>query len=79
MTGTSAAMAILDAMGLLPEEQHFIHEGMTGALLRGRVVRRTQVADRPAVVTEITGTAWITGEHTFVLDDEDPFREGFVL
>ena len=79
VTGTSAAMAILDAMGLLPEEQHFIHEGMTGALLRGSVVRRTQVADRPAVVTAITGTAWITGEHTFVLDDEDPFREGFVL
>lgn len=79
VTGTSAAMAILDAMGLLPEHQDFIHEGMTGALLRGRVVRRTEVADRPAVVTEITGTAWITGEHTFVLEDEDPFREGFVL
>ena len=79
VTGTSAAMAILDAMGLLPDDQDFIHEGMTGALLRGRVVRRTRVGDHPAVVTEITGTAWITGEHTFVLDDEDPFREGYRL
>ena len=79
VTGTSAAMAILDAMGLLPDDEPFIHEGMTGALLRGRVVRRTQVADRPAVVTEITGTAWITGEHSFILDDDDPLREGFVL
>lgn len=77
VTGTSAAMAVLDAMGLLPGDQPFTHEGITGSLLRGRVLRRTQVADLPAVVSEITGTAWITGEHTFVLDDDDPFREGF--
>lgn len=77
VTGTAAAMAILDAMGLLPEDQPFIHEGITGTLLRGRVLRRTQVGDRAAVVTEITGTAWITGDHTFVLDDDDPLREGF--
>jgi proline racemase len=30
-------------------------------------------------VPEVSGTAWITGEHTFLLDDDDPFREGFVL
>jgi proline racemase len=79
VTGTSAAMAVLDAMGLLPGEQPFVHEGMTGALLRGRVVRRTEVGGVPAIVTEITGTAWITGDHSFVLDDDDPFRDGFTL
>ena len=26
---------------------------------------------------EITGAAWITGEHTFLIDDEDPLAEGF--
>ena len=79
VTGTSAAMAVLDAMGLLPEDQPFIHEGLTGSLLRGRLVRRTQVGGIPAVITEITGSAWITGEHTFVLDEDDPFREGYVV
>jgi proline racemase len=79
VTGTSAAMSILDAMGLLPEDQPFVHEGIAGALLRGRVLRRTQVGDRAAVVTEITGTAWITGDHTFVLDEDDPLREGFTF
>jgi proline racemase len=79
VTGTSAAMAVLDAMGLLPEDQPFIHEGLTGSLLRGRLVRRTQVGELPAVITEITGSAWITGEHTFVLDEDDPFREGYVV
>jgi proline racemase len=79
VTGTSAAMAVLDAMGLLPGDQSFIHEGVTGSLLRGRVIRRTQVGELPAIVTEITGSAWITGEHTFVLDDDDPFKDGYAL
>lgn len=79
VTGTSAAMAVLDAMGLLPDDQPFIHEGMTGSLLRGRLIRRTQVGELPAIITEVTGSAWITGEHTFVLDDDDPFREGYAL
>jgi trans-L-3-hydroxyproline dehydratase len=74
--GTSAVMAVLDAMGLLPDDQHFVHEGLLGSLLRGRILRRTIVGDTPAIVTEIEATAWITGEHTFFLADDDPFREG---
>jgi trans-L-3-hydroxyproline dehydratase len=76
-TGTAAVMAVLDAMGLLPEDQLFVHEGLLGSLLRGRILRRTIVGDLPAIVTEIEGAAWITGEHTFFLPDDDPFREGF--
>ena len=72
-------MAVLDAMGLLPPDQPFIHEGLSGSLLRGHVLRRTAIGDLPAIITEITGSAWITGEHTFVLDDDDPFREGYQL
>jgi proline racemase len=75
-TGTAAVMAVLDAMGLLPDGQPFVHESLSGALFRGRPLHRTLVTDVPALVTEIEGSAWITGEHTFFLDDDDPFREG---
>ena len=78
-TGTSAVMAVLDAMGLLEEDQAFVHESVIGTLHRGRVARRTQVGDFPAIVTEIEGTAWITGEHTFYVDDDDALKEGFQL
>jgi proline racemase len=77
--GTSAVMAVLDAMGLLPEGEPFVHEGLSGALLRGRVVGRSRVGDTSALVTEIEGSAWITGEHTFLLDEDDPCREGLSL
>ena len=70
-------MAVLDAMGLLDEDRHFVHESITGTLFRGRAVRRTVVGEAAALVAEIEGTAWITGEHTFLLDEDDPLREGW--
>lgn len=77
VTATAAVMAVLDAMGILAGDQRFVHESVTGALFRGRAVRRATVAESPALVAEIEGTAWITGEHTFLLDEDDPFREGW--
>jgi proline racemase len=76
-TGTAAVMAVLDAMGLLPPDGPFVHESVIGTLFRGRIERRTQIGELPAIVPEIEGSAWITGEHTFLIDDEDPLRDGF--
>jgi proline racemase len=78
-TATAALMAVLDAMGLLADDQTFVHESLSGSLLRGRIVQRTEVGGRAAIIPEISGTAWVTGEHTFLIDEEDPFKEGFVL
>ncbi len=75
-TGTSAVMAVLDAMGLLPDGQPFVHESLSGSLFRGRPLQRTIVGDVPALITEIEGSAWVTGEHAFFLDDDDPLRDG---
>jgi proline racemase len=76
-TGTSAVMAVLDAMGLLGEDRPFVHESIIGTRFNGRVVGRTAVGDYPAIVTDIEGSAWITGEHAFVIDDRDPLKGGF--
>ncbi len=78
-TGTSAVMAVLDAMGLLGEDRPFMHESIIGTRFEGRVSGRTAVGDYPAIVTTISGEAWITGEHTFVVDDRDPLKKGFRL
>jgi proline racemase len=78
-TGTSAVMAVLDAMGLMQDDQPFVHESIIGSLHRGRVVRRTEVGEHAAIVTEIEATAWITGDHTFYIDEDDPLKDGFEL
>jgi proline racemase len=76
-TGTAAVMAIVDAMGLLGRERPFVHESLIGTRFNGRVASRTQVGDYEAIVPEIEGSAWITGEHTFLVDEDDPLKEGF--
>ena len=75
-TATAAVMAVLDAMGLLVDDQRFVHESLSGTLFRGHAVRRTAIGEWSALIAEIEGTAWITGEHTFLLDEDDPYREG---
>jgi proline racemase len=75
-TGTSAVMAVIDAMGLLAEDRSFVHESLLGTRFSGRVTGRTAIGDYPSIVTDIEGSAWITGEHTFVLDDRDPLQYG---
>jgi proline racemase len=78
-SGTSARLALLDRTGRLPRGQGLRHLGIVGSEFRGRVVGDADVAGIPAVVTEIEGSAYRTGEHVFTLDPEDPLGEGFLL
>jgi proline racemase len=43
------------------------------------VVGDAEVAGISAVVTEVEGSAFRTGEHAFTLDPDDPLAEGFLL
>jgi proline racemase len=65
LTGTAALMAVLDAMGLLPEGQRFTHEGVLGTTLGGSVVSRLRVGDLPTVTPVVEGVASVTGFHEF--------------
>jgi proline racemase len=78
-TGTCAAMAVLHARGELRLHEDFVHEGILGTRFVGRLVEETTVGDRPAVVPTLGGRAWITGFAEYVLDDSDPFPEGFTV
>ncbi|MCG0275277.1 MAG: proline racemase [Thermosediminibacteraceae bacterium] len=78
-TGTSAKMATLYAKGKLALGQEFLYESIIGTIFKGRLVSETQVGPYKAVVPEITGSAYITGFNTFVIDPEDPVKYGFLL
>jgi proline racemase len=75
----SAVLAVLDAMGVIDVDASFVAESAISTRLRGRVAGRTLVGDYPAIVAEIEGSAWLTGEHTFFVDDDDPLKGGFRL
>ena len=78
-TGTCAVLAVLDAMGIVQDGTPFVHESIIGTTFSARVSARTRVGDLPAIVPELSGDAWLTGEHTFFVDEDDPLRKGFRL
>jgi proline racemase len=78
-SGTSARLALLDRSGRLPRGEELRHLGIVGSEFRARVVDEAEVAGIPAVVTEVEGSAYRTGEHVFTLDPADPLGEGFLL
>ncbi len=78
-SGTSARLALLDAAWQLPRGAVLRHLSIVGSSFTGRVVDEVDIAGRPAVVTEVTGSAYRTGESSFVLDPDDPLGEGFLL
>ena len=71
-SGTSARMALLD----VPELRHL---SVIGSELRAWIVGRAEVAGRPAVITEVEGSAHRTGTHEFVVEPNDELGTGFLV
>jgi proline racemase len=78
-SGTSARAALLAADGRLGPGAVLTHDSIVGTTFRARAVASVSADGRDAVVTEIEGAAYRTGEHRFVLDPRDPVGTGFVL
>ena len=78
-TGTCAVLAVLDAMGVSNPAKPFVHESIVGSTFSARVASRTTVGEFAAIIPELTGTASITGDHTFIVEPGDLFPKGFRL
>ena len=78
-SGTSARLALLHAEGRLAEGGVLVHESIVGSAFEARVIEEVAAEGRDAVITEVRGSAFRTGEHRFVRDPRDPLGTGFVL
>ncbi len=70
-------MAVLNAKGELPLDQDFRHQGILDTIFTGRLVEEAQIGGRHAVVPTLSGTSWICGINTLVLDHDDPLPNGY--
>ncbi|WP_369382159.1 proline racemase family protein [Streptomyces sp. cg36] len=73
-SGTSARLALLAEEGRIAPGRTLRHESVVGTVFLGRTVSHTP----EGTVTDITGTAYRTGEHRFVRDPHDDLAEGFL-
>jgi proline racemase len=78
-SGTCARAALLHADGRLGPGRVLTHDSIVGTTFQAAVTDETTAEGREAVVVEVRGAAYRTGEHRFVLDPRDPVATGFVL
>jgi proline racemase len=74
-SGTSARLALLHDEGRIATGDPLLHRSIVGSEFTGRVVKATD----EGVVTEVEGSAHLTGRHEFVLEADDELGEGFLL
>ncbi len=78
-TGVSARAAIHHARGELQIYEPFIVESILGTSFTGEIVQTTKFGQYEAVIPKVTGAAHITGRNEWLIDPEDPLRDGFIL
>jgi len=78
-SGTCARLALFHHRGLLGVGSTFISEGLLGLSFTARIGGETEVEGRPAILPEITGSAYLTGFSQILFDPDDPVRSGYLL
>lgn len=79
-TGTCALMAVEHAKGRLKKGEAFMNEGLLGIRFEGRII--DELGDfhgHKAIVPTVGGQCWIYGFNKWILDDSDPFPNGFTV
>ena len=76
-TGTSARVAALHTGGRLALDTPFRQEGPLGTIFTGEAVAAVERDGHLFVTPRVTGSAYLTGFHDFILDPDDPLPHGF--
>lgn len=76
-TGCSARMALLHQQGKMKVGDRYIGESVIGSRFHCAIDSLTRVGEKNAVFPLISGQAWITGTHQYLLDPTDPWPHGY--
>jgi trans-L-3-hydroxyproline dehydratase len=76
-TGTGGRVALHYFKGEMLEEDTLSNKSIIDTAMEGRIIEKTKVGEYDALVTEVSGTAYIMGFNQLVLDPKDPLNEGF--
>ena len=78
-SGLSAKIAIEVAKGHLKMNEEYVYEGLIGTVFRGKAIKKLKIGLVEGIIPEIEGKSFITGMNQFILEENDPFPEGWLL
>lgn len=78
-SGVSGRMAIHYERGEIKMGEKMKIESIVGSVFTGSVIEEVDFGPFQAVIPKVEGEAFITGQHTFIIDPDDPLKDGFFL
>jgi trans-L-3-hydroxyproline dehydratase len=78
-SGVAARLALQWTRGEIALNEARRFESLTGARFIGSVAEETRAGPYRAIVAEVSGHAYYSGESRFTLEPDDPLGEGFLL
>lgn len=78
-TGTSAKLATLFGKGEMKVGDSFVYESILGTAFKGEIVAEAEVGGYKGIIPRVTGSAYVTGFNTFLVDPKDSLKDGFLL
>lgn len=76
-TGTGGRVALHYSTGEMKKDDIMVNDSIINTTMEAKIVEEVKVGEYDAVVTEVSGTAYIMGFNQLVLDPKDPLKEGF--
>ncbi len=84
-TGTAAKLTLLHHYGKIKMHQKYTNFSPLGTSFGAALVRKERIgtgvdgSEVDGTVVQIKGRAYLTGIHHFVVKDDDPFQQGFIM
>jgi len=78
-SGVAGRMAIHHKRNEIEIGDEMTIESITNSVFKGSIYETTAYGNYDAVIPQVEGTAFITGQHTFLIDPKDPIKTGFLL
>ena len=76
-TGTGGRAALHVHKGVMKDDDILVNKSVIDTPMYAKIIEHSKVGEYNAVITEVSGTAYITGFNNLVLDFEDTLPEGF--
>lgn len=78
-SGTAGRIAQLYLRGQLAAGETLVNESVIGSVFSGHVIEQAEVGEFAAVIPEVSGSAYIYGFASWLIDDRDPLSNGFLV
>jgi len=78
-TGVSARIALLAVKEGIEDKQDVVIESIVGGKMTVNIQSHCNYFGKDAVIPRVSGRAFITGSHQFMLANDDIFPQGFIL